>query len=332
MATGDAGELVTYARTELLARIRGAEQRVWLASPFLSKPVGEEIASAVEESSAGERRLLTALVASSVQMGVLDPRGLDVLLDAGFELCSVPNLHAKVGLIDTSWGLVGSGNLTNSGLGGAGRANVELGVVLDAGQIASAGELFALWWEAAYPIGAGVLAEYAALPPMKRSPGQPISHGAPIGADLPQGLEEILAEDDLTAGGRGYWVKANYQRHDDRTWWKRGWISDRQQTSYAIGDLIVLYLSAKDGGPAICPAVVRVVEPSRFAAQWIAEHNDPEAAQQWPYRTMVEVIGEVPIESGARLEEFGLTGQSLQGGYCTITRKQFEAALQAMGV
>lgn len=332
MATGDAGELVTYARTDLLARIRGAEQRVWLASPFLSKPVADEIATAVEESAAGERHLLTALVAGSVQTRVLDPSALDTLLDFGFEICSVPNLHAKVSLIDTSWGLVGSGNLTNSGLGSEGRANVELGVVLDAGQIATAGQLFARWWEGADPIGAGVLAEYAALPRVKSSFGQPVSYGAPIGVGLPQSLEGILAEEEMTARGRGYWVKANYQRHDDQTWWNRGWISDRRQASYAIGDLIVLYLSAKDGGPAICPAVVRVTGQSEFAREWIAEHGDPEAAQQWPFRTMIEVVGEVPIKSGARLEEFGLSGQSLQSGYCSITRRQFEEALRAMGI
>jgi phosphatidylserine/phosphatidylglycerophosphate/cardiolipin synthase-like enzyme len=167
------------------------------------------------------------LVAGSVQTRVLDPGALETLLDTSFEICSMPNLHAKVSLIDTSWGLVGSGNLTNSGLGSEGRSNVELGVVLDAGQIATAGELFAGWWEGADPIGAGVLAEYAALPRLKCSPGQPVSYGAPIGIGLPQGLKDILTEDELTARGRGYWVKANYQRHDDQTWWKRGWISDQ---------------------------------------------------------------------------------------------------------
>src|SRR5215203_2765937 len=319
--TGDAGRLVTYARTELLARVRDAERRVWLASPYLSKPVAEEIATAVEESSAGERRLLTALVAGSVQTRVLDPGALETLLDAGFEICSVPNLHAKVSLIDTTWGLVGSGNLTNSGLG----------VTLEAAQIAAAADLFGRWWDDAYPVGAAVLAEYAALPCLKRTPGQAIAHGVPVAVNLPRSLEDILAEDDLTAHGRGYWVKSNYQRHDDATWWKRGWISDWRQASYAIGDLIVLYLSAKDGGPAICPAVVRVTEQSELAREWIAEHGDPEAAQQWPYRTMIEVVDEVPIEAGARLEEFGLSGQSLQGGYCSITRQQFEEALRAMG-
>jgi phosphatidylserine/phosphatidylglycerophosphate/cardiolipin synthase-like enzyme len=103
MATGDAGELVTYARTELLAQVRQAKERVWLASPFLSRPVAEEIVAAVTESSAVERRLLTALVPDSVRTRVLDPAGLEALLDAGFELSSVPNLHAKLSLIDSSW-------------------------------------------------------------------------------------------------------------------------------------------------------------------------------------------------------------------------------------
>ncbi|MBS1862148.1 MAG: hypothetical protein JSS68_10600 [Actinobacteria bacterium] len=162
--------------------------------------------------------------------------------------------------------------------------------------------------------------------------GKPGGYGSPIRVGLSASLESILAEDELTAHGRGYWVKSNYQRHDDSTWWKRGWISDWREASYAVGDLIVLYLGAKGGGPAICPAVVVVTEPSEFAPEWIAAHGDPEAADQWPYRTLVETVGEVPIEAGAKLEDFGLTGQSMQGGYCSITRQQFEEALLAMGV
>jgi phosphatidylserine/phosphatidylglycerophosphate/cardiolipin synthase-like enzyme len=205
MATGDAGELVTYARTELLTRVRCAVQRIWLASPFLSKPVADEIAIAAEESSATERRLLTALVASSVQTRALDPSALETLLDAGFEICSVTNLYAKASLIDTTWGLVGSGNLTNSGLGSEERANVELGVILDAGQIATAAELFTRWWDRANPVGANVLAEYAALPRLKKSFGQPFAYGGPVAVALPQSFEDILAEDEVAALGRGYW-------------------------------------------------------------------------------------------------------------------------------
>lgn len=332
MATGNAGELVTYARTELLARVRGAAERVWLASPFLSRPVAEEIVVAVMESSAAERRLLTALVPGSVQTRVLDPAALETLLDASFDLCSVPNLHAKLSLVDSSWGLLGSGNLTNAGLGGKSHANVELGVTLDAAQITTAAQYYETWWDGADPIHAGLIAEYAALPRVHPPLGKPGGYGTPIRVGLPASLESLLAEDELTAHGRGYWVKSNYQRHDNSTWWKRGWISDWREASYAVGDLIVLYLAAKDGGPAICPAVVVVTEPSEHAPQWIAEHGDPEAADKWPYRTLIETVGEVPIEAGAKLRDFGLTGQSMQGGYCSITRQQFEQALRAMGV
>jgi hypothetical protein len=332
MATGDAGELVTYARTELLAQVRRAQERVWLASPFLSRPVAEEIVLAVAESMATERRLLTALVPSSVQTRVLDPTGLEALLDADFEISSVPNLHAKLSLVDSSWGLLGSGNLTNAGLGGKSYANVELGVTLDAAQIKTAANYFAAWWDDADPIHAGLISEYAALPRVNPPLGNSGGYGTPIRVGLPANLESIFAEDELTAHGRGYWVKSNYQRHDDPAWWKRGWISDWRETSYATGDLIVLYLGARGGGPAICPAVVVVTEPSELAPEWIAEHGDPEAAEQWPYRTLVETVGEVPIQAGAKLEDFGLTGQSLQGGYCSITRQQFEETLLAMGV
>jgi phosphatidylserine/phosphatidylglycerophosphate/cardiolipin synthase-like enzyme len=167
-----------------------AEDRIWLASPFLSKPVAEEIVAAVAESSAVERRLLTALVPGSVQTRVLDPAGLEALLDADFELSSVPNLHAKLSLIDSSWGLVGSGNLTNAGLGGKSYANVELGVTLDAAQIAMAAGYFAAWWDGADPIHAGLIAEYAALPRVNPPLGKPGGYGTPIRVGLPASLRE----------------------------------------------------------------------------------------------------------------------------------------------
>lgn len=57
-------------------------------------------------------------------------------------------------------------------------------------------------------------------------------------------FDDILTEDEGTARSRGYWIKSNYHRHDDREWWHRGWISDWRQAPYEIGDFIVLYLSA----------------------------------------------------------------------------------------
>ncbi len=51
-------------------------------------------------------------------------------------------------------GLVGSGNLTGSGLGGEQGGNVELGVVLSPSQVGAASELVAKWWEKADPVDA----------------------------------------------------------------------------------------------------------------------------------------------------------------------------------
>lgn len=98
------GELVTFAREQLLERIADARESVWLVSPFLTRSVSERIRDAVEQSSARERRLLTALSDRSVQVGVLDARALSVLHEGDFRLASIRNLHAKVTIVEVSGG------------------------------------------------------------------------------------------------------------------------------------------------------------------------------------------------------------------------------------
>ena len=123
--------MVTFARRRLLQQIRSAKDRIWLVSPFISAPVAASICTAAAESRASERRLLTALDARSVQCGVLDPAALSLLRDCEFEIASVDNLHAKFMLVDSAWGLIGSGNLTGAGMGGEdGGGNYEMGVLL----------------------------------------------------------------------------------------------------------------------------------------------------------------------------------------------------------
>ncbi len=325
------GDLVTYARPELLARVRASEERVWLVSPFLSAPVAVEIAEAAKGAEARDRRLLTALTPRSVRAGVLSPAGLSALLGAGFEIASIPNLHAKVCLVDSGWGLVGSGNLTGSGLGGIEGGNVELGVLLDQAQRLAAADLVEAWWEEkAKPVTAGKVAEYAALPKFPPLPDEPASVGDPLQLAGREGLEAVLAEDGAAASRRGYWIKSNYHREDDAQWWYRNWISDHRRGPYEVGDLIVLYLSARDGGPARCPAVVEVTSPSRLDPEWVRNHRDEQAADRWPYVTETAVVGDVPIASGAELSVVDKTGQSVQGGYCTISRGEFEKLVRAM--
>jgi hypothetical protein len=325
------GGLLTFAREELLRRIAAAEESVWLASPFLTAPVAAQIRDAAGASSATDLRLLTALVPRSVQVGVLSPDGLSLLQEGGFQIRSIPNLHAKVSLVDSVWGLVGSGNLTGSGLGGAEGGNVELGVLLSQAQIGSAESLFADWWEGETdPVGAERIAAFDNLPKFPRKKVNIPVPGTPLGLLGSAGLERVLAEDTAQATSRRYWIKSNYHRPDEEHWWHRDWISDWRRGPYEQGDLIVLYLSATEGGPARCPAVVEAMVPSHFDPAWVVEHRDAEAAKRWPFVTETAVVGEVAVASGARLSVIGKKGQSVQAGYCSISRGEFEQLVRAM--
>jgi hypothetical protein len=324
------GDLVTFARGELLRQIEGASERIWLASPFLSNSIATYIAWAAAKSSAGDRRLMTALTPDSVRVGVLDPKALLTLKEAGFEITSRGNLHAKVSIVDCSWCLVGSGNLTNAGLGSTDRGNAELGVVLGSDQILEAAMIFNGWWRQAKPVSRSLIATYDALERIPRSPGM-TSYGPPVETPQVDQLIEILAENSETAHARRYWLKSAYHDPADPDWWHRGWISDSAPLpQYKKDDLIVIYLGAENHGPRLCPAVVRAATESRLDRDWVIEHRDPAAADQWPYVTETSFVADVPLADGASLELVDKTGSSLRRGNCGITREEFEKLARAM--
>jgi hypothetical protein len=321
------GELQTFARKELMEAVRAAKRCVWMASPFLSQPIAEELAESAAASEAQEKRLLTALVAGSVQAGALSPRALKILEAAGFELRSIRNLHAKASLVDSSWGLVGSGNLTNAGLGSTKAGNVELGVILDVAQIEAASRIYDGWWMEAKAIDAEELAWFAALPKTKAN-GREVEKGIGPALEIPDpdALEAILG-DEHRAAGRQYWIKANYHRRneDGRGWWHRKWISDAKRASYKIDDLILLYLGAKFDGPRRAPAIVRVSEECEYNPAFVVANGDPEARDRWPYVTKVECVYEVPVERGVPLAALDVSSSGLQGGRKVLSRAQFES-------
>jgi hypothetical protein len=313
-------ELVTAASSALLEQLRVARTRAWLASPYISLTAARRV---IEHSAAipqEGRRLLTAAADASVRAGVLSAQALLELREAGFRLASDDRLHAKLYLVD-AWGLVGSGNLTGAGLGLERKGNLELGVELGTAQLRGAEAIFRRWWAAAEPLSDARLEHLASLPvtPPPRAP-------APTDSTLSgaEDLEAILAEG---AGGvpRRYWIKANYHRHDEEDWWQRGWISDHKRASYARRDLAFLYISAHEGGPARCPAVARVLNPVRHDPEFVRAEGDVEAVEQWPYVTDVAPVAQIlPVGEGVELETMGKSPQSLQGGYCELTREQFE--------
>lgn len=326
--------LVTFARTRLLAAIEAARSSVWLASPFLSRPVSHRIAAAVGGCPrATDRRLLTALDPRSVQVGALDPRALRVLAAAGFEIRTIRNLHAKVSIVDTRWGLVGSGNLTGAGLGGNGsvpsaqNANVELGVVLSPRQVAQAARLYADWWVGAEPVSLETIARYEALPRFPRPHTSSLSRGPVL---LPP-ADAVVA--DLTADSetRRYWMKAAYHRpgQDTQGWWKRGWISDRRPPPYAIGDRIVLYVGGQ-GSPHCCPAILEVRTLSREDADFVAANGGGDTDRRWPFVVRTTCLLDVPLESAPDPRDFSIDPRSTQPGYRGLSVEQFEAAVRTM--
>jgi hypothetical protein len=130
--------------------------------------------------------------------------------------------------------------------------------------------------------------------------------------------------------GRSYWLKSNYHRRDDQTWWRRGYISDHRNAPYSVGDQIVLYLGKENGGPMKCPAVVEVIEPSCEDRKFLEERGDLAAATQWPYVTRTTVIGGVLPDEGVDLALIAKSGYSLRGGYCHIDRTEFMKLVKAL--
>jgi hypothetical protein len=327
------GQLIPFAREELMRKIAGAEERILLASPFLSFPVAKQIAEAADKSTAQDRRLLTALEERSVAVGVLDPRALERLQEAKFQIGNIENLHAKLSLVGSGWGLVGSGNLTGKGLGDErGGGNYELGAILTAKQIQEASAIFAKWWKKAREVSADEIAEYKLVPRIKLDRK---SRRGKSGSTLPvvdvARLQQFLTEE--IDSHRRYWVDANYHNPKAETWWHQEWISGQPEVAYSEGDVIVIYLGAKNGGPKLCPAIVQATTTTEASAGWVAKQrdDDPEAPKRWPNVTHIRILGEVlPVTSGVPLELISRSGESLRRGYLEITREQFEQLAQAM--
>jgi hypothetical protein len=312
----------------LLEQIEVAAERIWLTSPFVTLPIARQIGEAAGRSSAHDRRLLTALDPISVRVGVLDPKALALLRDAGFQIASVANLHAKVSIVDSNWSLVGSGNLTGAGLGGADGGNYELGVTLSEAQIDNASAIVSAWWIEAAPVSDEDIERYESLPKLPRPPID--AYGPTLPFPPGAGLAQVLAEGKEANSSRQYWIKSNYHRQNEEAWWRQGWISDWRKAPYGKGDLIVLYLSTRDAGPGNCPAVVEATSKSRHDPQWVIEHRDADAADRWPYVTRTSLVEEVPVSSGLPLALMGKSGRSLQGGYCSISWDEFERFARAM--
>src|SRR4051794_6267751 len=208
----------------MAAALRGARESVSIASPFLSHEVAAYLVRAADEGAPAVRRMVTALNPRAVEGGYLDPDGIEEFVAAGFELRSLKNLHAKVLITDSLWGLIGSGNLTGAGSNGG---NAELGIILTPEQAKEAQKLFNRWWNDAKRLDLEYLRSLRrrkrpTSPERRRRQGQGGTYRNDAGVDLT----------DFNADKRnsGYWLKILYGT-DERmkaSYWKgRFWVSDR---------------------------------------------------------------------------------------------------------
>jgi phospholipase D-like protein len=167
---------------EVVGRIDGAQHRILIASPFIGRAVGQLLAGriALNAGELGARpvaRLLTAYTEAAIDAGALSAVALEAFLDAGVVIRTIPNLHAKTVVID-SWALVGSGNLSQSGMDSL---NVELGLAGIGRQAETVAATFDEWWRHASrapdarvtraDVRAGKARERAAQRVAARSPG-----------------------------------------------------------------------------------------------------------------------------------------------------------------
>jgi hypothetical protein len=302
-----------------------ATEAVRLASPFLSRAVARDVAAAGRASGVKSRRLLCALTERNVAARVLSAYGLQFLLDAGWEIRSVPNLHAKVAVIDRSWGLVGSGNLTGSGIGKQDPAggNIELGVVLDQQQIVLARGLYDGWWQhpKADDVTVQKLAPFLVIEDEAKAAAK---SGRRVGKPIPLPGGEAAIRRRLTAE-TGLWAKAMNDRPSDGEWWMtKTWIHDRHwnrpndaithRPGYAAGDRIVLYVIE----PQLCPAVYLATGPAEDRRDLVRATYGHDEADRLGWVTPVEPLGAVGRERAPGLDGLGVHPQSLQNGYVRI--------------
>jgi hypothetical protein len=344
MALRSSGSILDTTRAPILQRVRTAKSELLVAAPFISAGVAAEISRASLGAPAEKRMLLTALNDDAVARGYLDPAGLRLLADSGFEIRSIRNLHAKFVLVDGAWGVVGSGNLTSTGLAGARRRNLELGVVLTRSQVAAAREIAMRWWEKGAPVDDAELSRCERLAAASRGSGR--RRGGGVGPfvfgenDDPEIPDLGRKRRDGTRVRSGLWMKMLYHhtRRDIPDWW-RGveWISDGRPPPspshlvggprYEVGDLLVFYLLEKGGPVRCCPAVAEVLSKPAYDPERVAASGAPGDELQWPWTTRVKVLSSTSLQKAPSLDDLDVAPESVrQQGRIVLEARQFEAA------
>lgn len=318
-------ELFETAEAHLFSAVREATHRVQLVSPFLSMRVATELARFASKSSA-EWSLLTHLDPLAVAGRYLSIDGLRALRSAGVRVGHLDRLHAKVYVADQI-AIVGSANLTGTGLGNAARSNVELSVALPSEAVTEIRTQINSWWNSAAEVGEVDLKE---LESRARALPRIVSAPATLEPEPSEAVSVAVAELIADARERSLWVKAQYGDPEADQWRAAHWFSSskRGRPSFAQGDLILIYSKAAHATYAIVEVMDSPVNDPGFV---IAAGYPEEDGERWPWVTTTQPRL-VPNDGAVALpQDLGFTPQGLQGGHRRIGLSEFVTAVHILG-
>lgn len=313
--------LVQVAYDALFERLKAATGDVLLVSPFLSFTVCDRIAEMCAQSP-GAWRLVTRKDAAAANTGHLNIPGLRRLLSAGVKLEHVTGLHAKVFLVGDEFGLVGSANLTESGLGSSPNPNAELGVQLTSEEVAASRAIITDWQRT--PVTAADLDQ---LEEDARKLARPARSPRPTPKASVATIDRLLAD---ARDGRSLWVKAEYGRRNPQHWTGESYFASPGKTRkprIKPGDLALIYSQ----GIHACYAVVEVIDAPRFDPPFLIQEGSSEAdAARWPWisRTIPRLVPDAAAAVTA--EEIGVSARALQNGHVRVDLAGFAAGVRAL--
>jgi hypothetical protein len=317
------GQTTTLAGHALFDALETATNDILLTSPYLSMGVASRL-SHLASGSAVRWRLLTSLDPAAAANGFLSGKGLRQMLDSGIEVASDRRLHAKVFLVDDAFALLGSANLTGSGLGLVQKPNLELSVRLPTPDIPAVRSQAEQWWSTAAKVDEDQLIRLEeAAKQLPRAPRVSDPHTGGSSQDV----EQILS--DARADGVSLWIKAQYGPGYPDHWLTDGWFSSSKKgkPSFKPGDLVLVYAKDSSG----CYAVVEVTDDPNYDPDFVNAHSgSPDSGDRWPWVTRTSPRLVPRALTLVSLDELGVTPQGLQGGHVRLELSEFAAGVRLL--
>ena len=313
--------VITTASNWLTDALGALDGPALLVSPYLTDGVCDRIATAAERSDHGFN-VVTSLDAAAVASGYQTVQGLKQLLTTGVEIRHVDRLHAKCFVLG-SRGMLGSANLTGAGVGSSAAANRELGVELDAEQLANAVQTIKSW-----PARLVSSADLDDLQAKSKALTRTVRDDADaLDADTALSQAESLLA-DARDPGRCLWLKLEDGEPALEGWHQESYFasSGPGKPRFRPGDLVLICAKeTKD-----CYAVVEVISEPEFMPADYCQWNGADDAERWPWvsRTKPRLVPSELMQ--LKLSELGVNPRSLEPGRRRLEFDRFTAAVRSL--